>query len=142
MSWRRPIFASFDSAVALSKSDGAGATGWLQFVHAGTYAVILAPDGRVIEPVDSGRMTWDTSELFCTVRQPFPGSVTGTPLTFGVTGARRPPAITSRLAGSGVIFSDGIDAGANATIGVAKQKVSVLCSKNHSIAEVDNEYLT
>jgi len=49
---------------------------------------------------------------------------------------------------NGVIFSDGIEAdylafnsGATATIGVANKKANILCSKNHPISEMDNEYL-
>jgi hypothetical protein len=93
----------------------------LQSIYAGASSVVKALGGHVIEPVNNGRLPWDTSELIFTVREPFPSKVTGTQLTFGV------------------IFSDGIEAdylsfnsGATATIGVANKNANILCRKNHS----------
>jgi len=51
------------------------------------------------------------------------------------------------MADNSVTFSDGIETdywsfnpGATATIGVANKKANILCRKNHSTSEVDNEY--
>ena len=124
----------------------------------------IGPDGLVVntakylegqpilpinpDPVNNGRLPWDTSELIFTVREPFPSKVTGTQLTFGVIDKLHPLTITSHMADNGVIFSDGIEAdyvsfnlGATATIGVANRKANILGSKNHPISEKDNEHL-
>jgi len=138
----------FQSSSGIIVSTGAGSTGWLQSIYAGASSVIKALGGHVIEPVNSGRLPWDTTELIYTVREPFPSKVTGTQLTFGVIDKHHPLTITSHMTDNGVIFSDGIEAdylafnsGATATIGVANKKANILCSKNHPISEMDNEYL-
>jgi len=120
----------------------------LQSVYAGASSVVKALGGQVIEPVNSGRLPWDTTELIYTVGEPFPSKVTGTQLTFGVIDKHHPLTITSHMTGNGVIFSDGIEAdylsfnsGATATISVADKKANILSSQILSSPEVNNEYL-
>ena len=138
----------FQSSSGIIVSTGAGSTGWLQSVYAGASSVVKALGGHVIEPVNSGRLPWDTTELIYSVREPFPSKVTGTQLTFGVIDKHHPLTITSHMADNGVIFSDGIEtdylsfnSGATATIGVADKKANILSGKTLSTPEVDNEYL-
>jgi hypothetical protein len=114
----------------------------LQSVYAGASGVIQALGGHVVEPVNSGRIPWDTTELVYSVREPFPSKVTGTQLTFGVIDKHHPLTITSHMADNGVIFSDGIEAdylsfnsGATATISVANKKANILCGRNLTTAE-------
>ena len=130
----------FQSSSGIIVSTGAGSTGWLQSVYAGASGVVKALGGHVIEPVNSGRLPWDTNQLIYTVREPFPSKVTGTQITFGVIDKSHPLTITSHMADNGVIFSDGIEAdylafnsGATATIYMAKQKANILVGQNHSV---------
>jgi NAD kinase len=126
----------FQSSSGIIVSTGAGSTGWLQSVYAGASSVITALGGHVIEPINSGRLPWDTTELIYTVREPFPSKVTGTQLTFGVIDEHRPLTITSHMADNRAIFSDGIEAdylsfnsGATATISLADKKASILSNQ-------------
>jgi hypothetical protein len=114
----------------------------LQSVYAGASGVIQALGGHVVEPGNSGRIHWDTTEVIYSVREPFPSKVTGTQLTFGVIDKHHPLTITSHTADNGVIFSDGIEAdylsfnsGATATISVANKKANILCGRNLTTAE-------
>ena len=138
----------FQSSSGIIVSTGAGSTGWLQSIYAGASSVVKALGGHVIEPVNNGRLPWDTAELIYTVREPFPSKVTGTQLTFGVIDKHHPLTITSHMADNGVIFSDGIEAdylsfnsGATATISVADKKANILSGQTLSTLEVNNEYL-
>ena len=138
----------FQSSSGIIVSTGAGSTGWLQSIYAGASSVVKALGGHVIEPVNSGRLPWDTAELIYTVREPFPSKVTGTQLTFGVIDKHHPLTITSHMTDNGMIFSDGIEAdylsfnsGATATICVADKKANILSGQTLSTPEVDNEYL-
>jgi NAD kinase len=137
----------FQSSSGIIVSTGAGSTGWLQSIYAGASSVVKALGGHVIEPVNRGRLPWDTSELIFAVREPFPSKVTGTNLTFGVIDKHHPLTITSHMADNGVIFSDGIEAdylsfnsGATATISVADKKAHILCDQNFTTSEVKNEH--
>ena len=139
----------FQSSSGIIVSTGAGSTGWLQSIYAGASSVVKALGGHVIEPVNRGRLPWDTSELIFAVREPFPSKVTGTNLTFGVIDKHHPLTITSHMADNGVIFSDGVEAdylsfnsGATATISVADKKANILCDQNFTTSEVKNEYLS
>jgi hypothetical protein len=129
----------FQSSSGIIVSTGAGSTGWLQSIYAGASGVVKALGGDVIEPVNNGRLPWDTAHLIYSVREPFPSKVTGTQITFGVIDKKHPLTITSHMTDNGVIFSDGIEAdylpfntGATATIGVANRKANILVDENHS----------
>jgi len=137
----------FQSSSGIIVSTGAGSTGWLKSIYAGASSVIEALGGHVIEPVNSGRLPWDTTELIYTVREPFPSKITGTQLTFGVIDKHHPLTITSHMADNGVIFSDGIEAdylsfnsGATATISIADKKANILSDPNLSTLEMKNEF--
>jgi len=110
--------------------------------------VIKALGGHVIEPVNSGYLPGVTTKLIYTAREPFPGKVTGTRLTFGIIDKYHPLTLTSHMADSGVIFNDGIEvdylsfnSGATATIIVADKKANILSDQILSTSEVNNEYL-
>ena len=126
------------SSSGIIVSTGAGSTGWLQSIYAGAAGVVEALGGHVIQPVDNGRLPWDTDHLIYAVREPFPSKVTGTQMTFGTIKKGQPLTITSHMSDNGVIFSDGIEAdylqfnsGATATISVAKQKASILVNESY-----------
>ena len=55
-----------------------------------------------------GKFAWDTDALFYFVREPFPSVGLGTELTTGRVANGSSLAVTSEMAQSGVIFSDGI----------------------------------
>ncbi len=125
------------SSSGIIVSTGAGSTGWLQSIYAGAAGVVKALGGQVIEPVNHGRLPWDTDHLIYSVREPFPSKVTGTEMIFGTIEKGRPLTINSHMSDNGVIFSDGIEAdylqfnsGTTATIGVAKQKANIFVNKN------------
>jgi hypothetical protein len=114
----------------------------LKSIYVGASGVIQALGGHVVEPVNSGRLPWDTTELIYSVRAPFPSKITGTQLTFGVNDKHHPLTITSQMADNGVIFSDGIEtdylsfnSGATATISVANKKASILGGQNFTTSE-------
>ena len=130
--------SEFQSSSGIIVSTGAGSTGWLQSIYAGAAGVVKALGGHVIEPVNGGRIPWDTDHLIYAVREPFPSKVSGTQMTFGTINKRQPLTIISHMPDNGVIFSDGIEtdylrfnSGTTATIGVAKQKANILVGKIH-----------
>ncbi len=102
--------------------------------------------GITAEPVDNGRLPWDTTELIYTVREPFPSKATGTQLTFGVIDKHHPLKITSHMVNNGVIFSDGIEtdnlsfnSGTTATISVASKKAHIISQQHLSNSESNDE---
>ena len=128
----------FQSSSGIIVSTGAGSTGWLRSIYAGAAGVVKALGGQVIEPVNDGRLPWDTDHLIYAVREPFPSKVTGTQMTFGMIDKRHPLTITSHMPDNGVIFSDGIEtdylhfnSGATASINIANQKANILVSQDH-----------
>ena len=71
---------------------------------------------------------WDSSELYYSVREPFPSNTTGTSMVCGKI-ATAPLRVTSHMPEHGVIFSDGVEqdflhfnAGIEATISVAEKR--------------------
>ena len=80
------------------------------------------------EPL-GGPFPWDADVLQFFVREPFPSRTTGASLVVGRIAGREPLSVTSEMAESGVIFSDGIkagfldfNAGTQATIGIAERQ--------------------
>jgi NAD kinase len=61
----------FQSSSGIIASTGAGSTGWLQSIYAGASAVVKALGGHVIEPVNNGRLPWDTTHSIYSVRESF-----------------------------------------------------------------------
>ena len=75
------------------------------------------------------QFAWDADYLYFTVREPFPSKTTSASLVFGRVTAEMPLILESRMAESGVIFSDGIEqdflefnSGTQAVIGIAERK--------------------
>ena len=96
---------------------------------------LFAPTGRKEKGAQRCRLNvktefaWDANYLFYTVREPFPTKTTGASLVFGRITAETPLILESRMAESGVIFSDGIEkdflelnSGTQAVIGIAEPK--------------------
>lgn len=123
------------SSSGIIVSTGAGSTGWLQSVYAGAASVVKALGGQIISPPNGGRLPWDTDTLMFAVREPFPSKNTGTRLTFGTITQDSPLMITSYMAESGVIFSDGVEvdnldfnAGTTITVSPAGRKARIIVS--------------
>lgn len=131
-------------------STGLGSTGWFTSVLAGasgivgsaihqqitlTPSTILNAGPNTLEPdrhggsVPESREMWNSSNLYFTVREPFPSRTTTTELVFGRIEQHEPLRIVSQMPEDGVIFSDGIESdylefnsGIEATIGLAEEK--------------------
>ncbi|MNN27263.1 hypothetical protein D3C81_1407920 [compost metagenome] len=131
-------------------STGLGSTGWFKSVLAGAAGIVrCATHQRIsLEPEDihftdtelsekrglqdeaqETRAAWNSSNLYFTVREPFPSRTTAAELVFGRIGEQEPLKIVSQMPEDGVIFSDGVEgdylefnSGIEATIGLAEQK--------------------
>ncbi len=116
-------------------STGLGSTGWLKSLLTGADAISAAIHGGSIAATSASvqsplpPMGWDADYLYFTVREPFPSHTTAATVVFGTVTTREPLRLTSQMAESGVIFSDGIEAdflefnsGAEAQITVAERK--------------------
>lgn len=114
------------SSSGIIVSTGAGSTGWMRSVHTGALGVTRAVGGKAgaaPQPLD-----WSAQSLIYAVREPFPSQATRTSLIYGEISSADPLAIASRMAGYGIIFSDGVEAdnlvfnsGADVTISVAEK---------------------
>ncbi len=118
------------SSSGLIVSTGVGSTGWLRSVYAGATGIVEALGGKVVPPKNDGRLPWDSDVLVFAVREPFPSSVTGNRLVYGLITKHKPLVISSHMADNGVVFSDDIEkdflafnAGLTTTISLAKRKV-------------------
>ena len=117
------------SSSGLIVSTGVGSTGWLRSVYAGATGIVEALGGKVVPPKNDGRLDWDSDVLVFAVREPFPSSVTGNKLVYGLITKNKPLVISSHMADNGVVVSDGIEkdfiafnAGTTTTISLAKRK--------------------
>ncbi len=117
-------------------STGMGSTGWLKSLITGAAGVAYAAGsnltrhrgGKVQVNVNT-EFAWDANYLFYTVREPFPTKTTGATMVFGQVTPEIPLILESRMAGNGVIFSDGIEqdflefnSGTQAVIAIAERK--------------------
>jgi len=114
-------------------STGAGSTGWLRSVYAGAVRIVEAFGATVAPPEASGRFPWDAERLVFAVREPWPSKTTGSALVHGTITSDQPLVVTSQMAESGVIFSDGIEAdylaftaGLTAVIGIAQKRANLV----------------
>lgn len=114
-------------------STGAGSTGWLKSIHSGAAGVVSALGGHVIPPPNGGVFEWDENYLIYSVREPFPSKATQASLVYGVITPDKPLTLTSTMAETGVIFSDGIEqdyvefnSGAIAMISLADRKATLI----------------
>ncbi|WP_433943046.1 sugar kinase [Paenibacillus sp. SN-8-1] len=138
------------SSSGIIVSTGLGSTGWFKSVLAGAAGIVgsvmqqritLTPDTvlgaepRNLEPDRQGvrvpdtRAMWNSSNLYFTVREPFPSRTTSAELVFGRIERHEPLRIVSQMPEDGVIFSDGIEidylefnSGVEAMIGIAEEK--------------------
>lgn len=125
LEWRGESEAQCSSGVIVST--GLGSTGWLRSLL--TFANAFArKEAREAAELRANGYPWDAGHLYFTVREPFPSKTSQTALIFGRVGADAPLRIVSQMAGSGVIFSDGIEsdylefnAGMAASIDVAEK---------------------
>lgn len=113
-------------------STGAGSTGWLKSIYSGAAGVVSALGGHAIPPPNEGVFEWDENYLIYTVREPFPSKATQASLVYGVITPDKPLTLTSAMAETGVIFSDGVEqdyvefnSGAIATISLADRKATL-----------------
>ncbi len=109
-------------------STGLGSTGWLKSLVAGAYGILKGQSAEEIPAFLDPRFPWDSRELRFTVREPFPSVSSAAKLVQGTVTPATPLVIESRMAGNGVIFSDGIEkdflefqSGSIATIGLAEK---------------------
>ena len=120
-------------------STGAGSTGWLRSVVAGSVGVVASynQSPKVLAVRDKQRFEATESRLVFSVREPFVSRVSAADLTFGAIRGGASLEIVSQMPQNGVIFSDGIeadflrfDSGSIATIKVAKRKAHLVNSIN------------
>lgn len=84
-------------------STGLGSTGWMKSIVTGAQA-ICQRSGTAYQP-----KAWDSRSLTFAVREPFPSATSQCSQIFGEITPQSPLQLTSRMAESGVIFSDGIE---------------------------------
>ena len=124
--------AEEQSSSGLIVSTGAGSTGWLKSIVAGSLQIAAAvTGGKVAQP--ETRFDWESDRLKFFVREPFASRTTRASLVAGTLEAKDELTITSWMPEHGVIFSDGVEAdylafnaGAIARIGVAKRKAHLV----------------
>lgn len=119
------------SSSGIIVSTGFGSTGWLKSVltgAAGISSAVLQKDISFQKTV-----SWDSDELYFSVREPFPSARSGTSMIFGKIDKKLPLRVVSNMPENGVIFSDGIEedflafqAGFEATIGIAEKKGKIV----------------
>lgn len=104
-------------------STGLGSTGWFKSIIAGASGIAQRPLHKQL----SKGLAWDCSDLYYTVREPFPSAVTQANLVFGKIANHTTLKLTSKMAENGVIFSDGMEsdpiqfnAGTTVNIGLSK----------------------
>ena len=117
------------SSSGIIVSTGLGATGWYKSLMAGALAIASAMAGREIKLHAELAMAWDADHLRFTVREPFPSKTSAATLVVGKVTTAEPLQLVSHMAGSGVIFSDGIESdflefnsGASAVITLAGKR--------------------
>ncbi len=119
------------SSSGIIVSTGFGSTGWLKSVltgAAGISSAMLQTDISFQKTI-----SWDSDELYFSVREPFPSARSGTSMIFGKIDKKLPLRVISNMPENGVIFSDGIEedflafqAGFEATVGIAEKKGKIV----------------
>ncbi|MBX3723223.1 MAG: NAD(+)/NADH kinase [Turneriella sp.] len=109
-------------------STGAGKTGWMSSV----LNMVAGISGKA-EIAAYKNLAWSSPELIYAVREPFISKQSQAAMVWGIIDGRNPLMVESRMAQSGVIFSDGIErdflhfnSGAIATVGVAAEKARLV----------------
>lgn len=90
-------------------STGLGATGWFRSLMTGALAIADSVNGKKTSLPSIPVFTRDADYLYFTVREPFPSTSSQANLVFGKVTAKKPLVLSSQMAESGVIFSDGIE---------------------------------
>ena len=118
------------SSSGLIVSTGLGSTGWFKSIIAGASGIAQRPLHKELE----NGFAWDSSELYYSVREPFPSAVTNANLVFGKISQGLPFKLTSKMAENGVIFSDGIES--DSLSFNAGTTVEIKLSKNQGVLVV------
>lgn len=110
------------SSSGIIVSTGLGSTGWLK-------SIIQGAANITSQPIQAIEMSWDSSYLMFSVREPFPSRTSKVELTFGRIEEGKSLQITSWMPENGVIFSDGMEndyleftSGKIANIGIAARR--------------------
>lgn len=116
------------SSSGILVATGAGKTGWMSSV----LNMVAGFSGHA----DIQRYTdlkWNSPELIFAVREPFISKQSKASIVWGMVDQKTPLTIESKMAQSGVVFSDGIErdflqfnSGAIATVGVAPEKARLV----------------
>lgn len=122
------------SSSGIIVSTGAGSTGWLKSVVAGSIGIAAAVSGKPVPAPDGmGRFDWEADELRFFVREPFLSRTSRAGIVHGRLGARDTLVLTSWMPERGVIFSDGVEedflafnAGAIATVRLSLRKAHLV----------------
>lgn len=117
------------SSSGIIVSTGLGSTGWLRSIVAGATGIASTLSGQEFS-IDINQLgRWDSSQLFFSVREPWPSKTSTAAITFGRITPDTPLVLVSHMAENGVIFSDGIEAdflhfnaGTQATITLADKR--------------------
>jgi NAD kinase len=122
------------SSSGIIVSTGAGSTGWMQSVLAGSLGIAGAVSGTALKsPSDRGRFDWEAEELRFFVREPFVSRTSAASVVYGQLRGEETMVLTSWMPERGVIFSDGVEedylefnAGTIATVGLARRKAHLV----------------
>ena len=116
------------SSSGIIVSTGLGSTGWLKSIMAGAAGIARFYGEKTGINIPSG-FDRTSSELYYTVREPYPSTSTNASMVFGKINAKTPLQIVSCMPENGVIFSDGMEqdylhfnSGTVATVGIADRK--------------------
>lgn len=126
------------SSSGIIVSTGMGSTGWFKSVLAGASGIVHSESYQQMtgsvqyeetHTMPKTSLSWDTPQLYFTVREPFPSRTTTTECIFGQIYQDQPLRIVSQMPENGVIFSDGVEndflefnSGVTATIGLAEKR--------------------
>jgi len=121
------------SSSGIIVSTGAGSTGWMRSVHTGALGVMAAVSSTSVPLNSPAPLDWSSPSLLFAVREPFPSHATKTSLIYGQVSADTPLRVVSRMAGYGIIFSDGIqsdyvtfNSGTDVTIALAAKTAQLV----------------
>lgn len=134
--------AEHHSSSGIIVATGAGSTGWMKSVIAGSLGVVrsLVPDFAALPGTIGQRIDWSADELRFMVREPWSSKSSQAGLVFGTITPERRLRLISQMPDSGVIFSDGVEqdsvsfnSGAVAEIGVADKKAVLVVPDDYSV---------
>jgi NAD kinase len=123
------------SSSGIIVATGAGSTGWMKSVIAGSLGVVksLVPDFAALPGTIGQRIDWSADELRFMVREPWSSRSSQAGLVFGTITPEKRLKLISQMPESGVIFSDGVEqdavsfnSGAVAEIGLADKKAVLI----------------